>query len=173
MRRRHSIYTTAYTAHFVTTVTLVRGNWFLIPAECGRMLQRFEDCRQRYDLECFGYVLMPDHIHAVLRPIQDGPVISKFMQAFKRETSAYFRPRTYRGASLWQPCYDDVLMPGGHAVMRRVRYMHANPLRRGMVEDAEQYVWSSARDYGGLGYGIVQVVHAVTGEVLRPTVVDA
>jgi len=58
---------------------------------------------------------------------------------------------------LWQSRYDDVPVPGLGAVKTKLDYIHANPIRRGLVERAEDYPWSSAQDYFDEVTGIVQI----------------
>jgi putative transposase len=110
---------------------------------------------------------MPDHVHALLQQPTNGLIIPKFMQTFKRETSAYCRPKSYAATSLWQPCYDDVPVPGSEAITTKLNYMHYNPVKRGLVEAIEDYLWSSVRAYIGGSSGIVQVTNAYTGEIIR------
>ncbi|MBL0063198.1 MAG: transposase [bacterium] len=69
--------------HFVTTVTLIRGSWFVDASLCQRILETFEECRAKANLVCGGYVLMPDHIHAVLIQHDDADSVSDFMRDFK------------------------------------------------------------------------------------------
>ena len=37
--------------------------------------------------------------------------------------------------------------PPGHKRVEKLRYIHRNPVRRGLVEKPEQWRWSSFRDY--------------------------
>lgn len=76
---------------------------------------------------------------------------------FKRESSKQIPLNSYPGATLWYDRYDDVPVPGLDAVNNKLEYMHNNPIRRGLVEKPEQYLWSSARDYFDLGKGEVQI----------------
>jgi putative transposase len=143
--------------HFVTTVTRVRGSWFCDPRICLEALRLFEKYRALDGLICYGYVLMPDHVHSVLKQPFAGPMVSRFMANMKRETS--LRARELLGDVFpgWCDRYDDVYLPNSEAVRERLRYMHLNPVRRGLVEAPEDYGWSSARDHYELGAGCIQV----------------
>ncbi len=61
------------TIHFVTTVTRARGSLFVRAEECNAMLRIFEQYRARGHIKCLGYVLMPDHFHALLYQEDEGP----------------------------------------------------------------------------------------------------
>lgn len=157
MLRRHERLTFAGSLHFITTVTERRGNWFVREEDCRAILELFEHCRAKHGLHCLGYVLMPDHLHAVLFQSTEGPIVSRMMAEFKSESSLNCRPRAYPEAHLWRRRYDDVPLPGTKAVWRRIHYAHGNPLKRGLAERIEDYPWSSARDFLGISEGIVRV----------------
>lgn len=72
MLRRHQTIAFANSIHFVTLVTRERGRWFVAPELCREILTTFERCRAKENLECFGYVLMPDHLHALLRQCDEA-----------------------------------------------------------------------------------------------------
>jgi len=76
---------------------------------------------------------------------------------FKKFTSRYLKPNSYPDVTLWRARYDDVPVPGPKAASTRLEYMHANPIRHELVTLAEEYPWSSARDYAGSEKGIVTV----------------
>ena len=158
MRRRHSRLAFAGSIHFVTTVTRMKGAWFVGDEICSAILNLFEWYRAKFSLECIGYVLMPDHLHALLHQRDSGTQVSQMMAGFKRESSKQACPRDYPGITLWLDRYDDVPVPGLDAVMTKLEYMHNNPIRPGLVERAEQYPWSSARDYFDMGLGCVQII---------------
>jgi len=157
MLRRHQILDFKGSIHFITTVTALRGNWFIEDAICTEVLKIFDGYRSRFTLRCLGYVLMPDHLHALLYQDGSGSLVSDFMQAFKGLTSKKCRPHQYADSNLWRRRYDDIPIPGSNAARIRIEYIHGNPVRRGLVEQAENYPWSSARDYLELSSGIVEL----------------
>jgi putative transposase len=147
MRRRHQRLDFARTIHFVTTVTRDRGMWFTSDRDCIQILSTFERYRIRYGLECLGYVLMPDHLHVLLRQVENGSLVSNAVASFKRETSKSLSIAEFSAKTLWRDYYDDVPIPGIEAIMKRLVYMHANPVRREIVAEVTDYKWSSARFY--------------------------
>ena len=157
MLRRHQTLDLEGSIHFVTTVTAVRGNWFIENNVCTEILKIFEGYRRKFELRCLGFVLMPDHLHALFYQDESGSLVSDYMRSFKGLTSKKYRPPQYSNGSLWRRRYDDVPVPGSKAVTTKLNYMHANPIRRGLVEEPEDYPWSSARDYLELGTGIVEL----------------
>jgi putative transposase len=98
---------------------------------------------------------MPDHLHALLWQEQADESIPKLVQDFKKFTSRKLRPVNYPGETLWRIRYDDVPVPGPDAAKTKLVYMHGNPVRRGLVKQAEDYPWSSAADYAETRTGVV------------------
>jgi putative transposase len=161
MRRRHRSLNFADSLHFVTTVTRERGNWFAAEDTCAAILTVFERYRVELRLVCFGYALMPDHLHVLLFQREEGALISRLMGSFKRETSKTVTIPSFPASTLWRERYDDVPVPGPRAASARLEYMHSNPVRRGIVVNPTDYQWSSARFYHELAdHGLVSLTRA-------------
>jgi putative transposase len=157
MRRRHNQIGYAGVLHFVTTVTKVRGDWFVDEGICRSILKLFDSHLSRFKLDCFGYVLMPDHLHCLLLQVDEGQIVSNFMRMFKTESSKRVTVPDYSGETLWCECYDDVPVPGKDAAITKLNYMLNNPVRRGIVNYSLDYPWSSAKEHFGVGKGIVKI----------------
>ncbi len=134
-------------------------------AICSEILGVFEHYRAKYGVDCLGYVLMPDHLHALLLQRYSAKSISSLIGSFKSYTSRHCHIPIYPMTKLWRDYFDDVPVPGPDAAITKLRYLHENPLRRGMVADVEEYAWSSARDYADVEVGIVTVtkLYAIAG----------
>ena len=109
----------------------------------------------------FAYVLMPDHFHV----ITDGPKKpSKVLQYIKgivgHRVIDYLKDRKFESSlrklqhddwkrnhrySLWQHDSDIFSVTSESMFMQKVNYIHLNPVRAGLIEQAIDYRWSSAR----------------------------
>ena len=97
---------------------------------------------------------MPDHIHLLVALSGGGIMLSRFMKDIKSLSSRLIFPG--RG-SLWMPRFDDVAVYTEEQFRRKLAYIHNNPVRAGLVRRAEDYEYSSSRDWlDGPG---VKVVH--------------
>ncbi|MFZ5432434.1 MAG: REP-associated tyrosine transposase [Calditrichota bacterium] len=143
--------------HFVTTVARIRGPRFIEEPICRELLHIFESYRSKYQVHCLGYVLMHDHFHALLTQECDNPIIPKLIQDFKKLTSQRLWRHRGKTGTLWCSRYDDVPVPGPDAVRTKMEYIHNNPIKAGLVEHAEDYLWSSASDYFLDRSGIVMI----------------
>lgn len=158
MLHRHNRLAFTGSIHFITTVTEPRGNWFVTDEICREVLDVFEYYRKKFEIDCLGYVLMPDHLHALLYQTTDEPVVSKLMESFKRLTTKKLQAMGMVEGSLWRRRFDDVPVPGSDAAAIKLKYMLANPIRRGLVEHDFEYKWSSAPElYEKQENGIVTI----------------
>ena len=106
---------------------------------------------------CIGFVLMPDHVHAVLWFPQTGQ-LRAFMHEWKRRSSLNIR-QWYReeapsytaafgeGDRFWPPKYYSFEIFSRQKLEEKLTYMHQNPVRKGFVDRAMDWRWSSARWY--------------------------
>ena len=100
------------------------------------------DNGRRYELHC--YVLMPDHIHALLRPLPrgDGFVpLSEIMQALKG-VSAHRVNRLYgQSGAYWLDDGYTRIMRNAREYRATWRYLRDNPARAGYVGWGEEWPW--------------------------------
>lgn len=102
-------------------------------------LDILERCRQRHEFHVYGYVLMPEHVHLLL---SEPPELkfSGIFRALKTETSKQLKGDRYR---FWQLNYHDFNVFTEKKFREKLRYMHRNPVKRGLVENPEDWPWSS------------------------------
>ena len=101
-----------------------------------------EKTRVRYKFNVLGYVVMPEHIHLLVTEPEEEP-LAKAMQALKQSVSRQLG----RGEPFWQSRYYDFNVYTERKRIEKLRYMHRNPVKRGLVEIPEQWPWSSFRQY--------------------------
>ena len=159
MLHRHQRIAVAGSLHFVTTVTQFRGLWFIEHEICTQILTMLERCRAEHHLDCLGYVLMPDHLHVLFYQREDGSAVCDCMEQFKKWSARRLCPPQYTKRPLWRRRYDDVPLPGVDAAVRRLYYMHYNPVKRGLTSEPEQYPWSSAGELLKDQKGIITLRH--------------
>lgn len=102
-------------------------------------------CRFGYRVHAF--CLMTNHIHLALQ-VGDIP-LSRGMQNLSFRYTRWINWQKRRTGHLFQGRYKAVLIDGDDYLLELVRYIHLNPVRAGMVDDAEQYPWSGHRAYLG------------------------
>ncbi|HUT91003.1 MAG TPA: transposase [Thermoguttaceae bacterium] len=104
---------------------------------------------------CCGFVVMPDHVHAIVW-FDEVQQLSPFMRVWKsrssrqlkqfvrgqlRQYTKKFDPRE----PFWQPKYYSFNLFTEKKALEKLDYMHLNPVRAGLVQRACDWQWSSAR----------------------------
>ena len=113
-----------------------------------------ERVRQCYGLCVYGYVVMPEHIHMLVNEPEQGP-LSRVMQSLKQSVA---RTLALRAADpFWQARYYDFNVWSEHKVVEKLRYIHRNPVTRGLVARPEDWVWSSFLHYANGEVGRVEI----------------
>jgi putative transposase len=128
-----------------------------------------EQTRQRYRFVVVGYVVMPEHVHLLLTEPEVGSP-STVMQVLKQRTARALLPRRKpcdprqrdlfqeeKGRAFWQARFYDFNAWTTKKRIEKLRYMHRNPVKRGLVESPERWRWSSYRFYLLNESGRVQV----------------
>jgi putative transposase len=110
-----------------------------------------EVMRIRYDFVVCGYVVMPEHVHLLISEPKKA-ILSKAIQALKLSVSVQRRERPF-----WQPRYYDFNVHNELKRVEKLRYMHRNPVKRGLVEKPEGWAWSSFRHYATGEMGTVEI----------------
>jgi putative transposase len=107
--------------------------------------------------KCTGFVVMPDHVHAVVWFPKNGQ-LSDLMKQWKQRSSVQIKKNLKENLiqyknhfdirdPVWQPKYYDFNLYSPDKIMEKVNYMHANPVRAGLVKRPEDWIYSSARFY--------------------------
>ena len=144
-------------AHFVTFSC--QGRRRLLDADQPKRILLRELCDQlkRQDAKCIGFVVMPDHVHAIVWFPEPGQ-LSRFMHGWKRLASyhirAWYQSQDYeyfkkagQQDKFWTPKYYGLAIASEKKIVEKLDYMHLNPVRAGFVDLATQWPWSSAAWY--------------------------
>lgn len=105
--------------------------------------------KQKYHYRIYGFVLMPDHYHLIVETDMAAN-ISKVMQALNTSYSLYFNHRHHRAGHLIAGRYESRLLEKDKRLLELTRYIHLNPIRKGLVKLPQDYAGSSYREYLGL-----------------------
>jgi putative transposase len=141
-------------------------------ARCDLFLKILERVRRRYRLVVLGYVVMPEHVHLLVSEPQ-RETLSTAIQALKlgfvrslqvsngksaapRASRSRKRSETWGTPSVgrdrksnrfWQARFYDFNVWTEKKRIEKLRYIHRNPVARGLVASPEQWLWSSFRWY--------------------------
>ena len=140
--------------HFLTFGCYHRRPNLVSPNACATFVSALERARQHYDLCVYGYVVMPEHVHLLV----NEPELSNLAQAIKSLKQGVARTLALRAAdSFWQSRYYDFNVWSELKFVEKLRYIHRNPVKRGLVTRPEDWPWSSFRHYAIGETGAVEI----------------
>jgi putative transposase len=155
--------------HFINCSCYHRQPWLATPKRRDLLLTVLEQVRQRYRFVVVGYVVMPDHIHLLIgEPEQGDPsmVMQALKQGFARRVLKTLRRRrlaeqgelfTVAAEHVWQKRFYDFNVFTARKRIEKLRYMHWNPVKRGLAQEPEQLPWSIYRTYALGDHGTVRI----------------
>src|SRR5580692_8705640 len=128
---------------------LNRGNGrmgiFRKPGDYQAFLQLLVDGKQKARVEVFGFCLMPNHWHLVLRPKGDGDLAAYLSWVSNTHVKRYRAHYSQTSGHLYQGRYKSFAVEEEGYLLTLLRYVEANPVRgkNPLVEKAQDWPWSS------------------------------
>ena len=155
-------------AHFVTFSCYQRLPLLTRDRTRRWVIAAMQKTRQNLAVALWAYVIMPEHVHVLLYPLQAHYEMRRILAALKRPVSDAAREHLTQSGStdwlerlsvnypsrrvfrFWQPGggYDQNVFRE-KTVPAVIEYIHANPVRREMVKNPTDWEWSSARFWDG------------------------
>lgn len=159
--------------HYVTTVTHRRTRLFSCDIYCDLLIQAIAKTRADLPFKLVGYVIMPDHVHLLLNPLERD--IRKTMNLVKgraarsilteirnRNDKDLLRKLGYSGRSsrgqthrVWQRGFSSIDIESDKFIRQKLGYIHMNPVRAGLVDHPAKWKYSSCGAF--LPKGTVEV----------------
>jgi putative transposase len=131
--------------HFITFSCYGRAPLLGTAHARDTFLSALERVRRWYRFYVVGYVVMPEHVHMLISEPESAS-LALALQMTKQMVSRALR--SARGTGLfWQPRYYDFNVWSERKRVEKLRYLHRNPVRRGLVKEPEEWAWSSFRHY--------------------------
>ncbi len=154
-----------WAVHFLTFSTFQRQPFFAGQHAPHWYMDVLATARCRTPFHLFAYVIMPEHVHVVLQP-PPGVAMRRVLWQLKRPMTARVltwvrdhhptflgrmadvQPSGKTTHRFWQRGggYDRNLRSASD-VHEKIKYIHENPVRRGLVERPEDWRFSSAREW--------------------------
>ncbi len=167
--RRPRHYYESGAIYFITTNTLDWKPIFREDSNKLLLLDDFKFYRRKFKYKLFFYVIMPNHFHWVIQPsqedfesfkrdqidhqkkYQDSPenyYLSKIMEDLERHCAFAINQReNAQGRAIWQEGFWDERIHDEKALNSIADYIHNNPVKGGLVDTADEYRFSSYRNW--------------------------
>jgi len=136
-------------SHFVTFTCYHRFPYLADDKTRQAFVIALERARKLYQFRVYGFVAMPEHVHLLISEPDSG-TIAIAVQALKISSSlrtTRARDSAERRSQLWQKRYFDRNIRDYAEFVEKLQYIHRNPVKRGLVERAEDWKWSSFGHY--------------------------
>ena len=159
-------------AHFLTFSCYQRRPFLSSDRSRQWMIDAVQRARSNHGFDLWAYVIMPEHVHLLILP--HSCLISELLNSIKQSVSKraiawveqeakWFLPEMIEqrpGGKItrrfWQPGPGyDRNMRSTADVWEKIDYSHYNPVKRKLCVKANDWKWSSAADYAGVGAGLL------------------
>jgi putative transposase len=166
---------------------LSEEHFFFVTSSVVRFLQIFQDekvCdilinnlkyyREKYLYNILAYVIMPSHFHWIIELNTERGTISDIMRDVKKYSAwdimDYLKENKFtevfkyealeindQNRKLWMSRFDDEVIRNQRMLWTKIKYIHSNPVKAGIVDRPEDYKYSSARNYIHGNHSIITV----------------
>ena len=114
---------------------------FLDDVDYRQFVYLLGDVVESLEIECLNYCLMPNHYHATLRPTL--PNLSEGVRLINSRYAQWWNKRHERVGHVFQGRFKDQIVQQEGYLLSLCRYIALNPVRAGLVENPENWEWSS------------------------------
>jgi len=142
--------------HYVTFSCYRRQPLLTNPSACRVYLEVLEVTRVRFKLRIYAYVVMPEHVHLLLSE-PDVATLANAIHFLKLSSSKRIHRLSGAEGAFWQKRYYDFIVHGERKRIEKLRYIHRNPVRRGLCAKPEEWPWSSFRHYATGEEGVIEI----------------
>lgn len=133
-------------AYFLTTVTKDRIRIFSETKNCKILLVTIEYFKLILDYRLYGFCVMPDHLHLIIHPFGRYN-FSYIMKMIKGSFSRKINKINDREGKIWQKGFYDECITDSLHLIRKLEYLHNNPVKAGLASSPEEYPYSSYNHY--------------------------
>ncbi|MDD2828937.1 MAG: transposase [Sulfuricurvum sp.] len=171
-RSRYKIYEPTH-PHFITCTVLHWIPIFTRTDSVQILIDSLNYLKEVDNLKIYAYVILENHLHMIIQSDDLDNSIKKFKSFTAKEILkllhthnvkmildqlAFYKKahKTDSKYQLWQEGSAPKLIQSDAMMIERINYIHNNPVKRGYVDEAKYWRYSSARDYEG-NEGLIEV----------------
>lgn len=162
---------------FVTTTVVKFIPVFNNSLFCEILVSNIKHYKEKYKFAILGYVIMPTHFHWIIQVDNKFGNISEIMRDIKKftawqifdqliKTNEIKLLELFKDAAsgfkdqerkLWMKRFDDEVIRDQKMFWTKLNYIHKNPVKSGLVLEARDYKYSSARNYAFNDHSVLEV----------------
>ena len=122
-----------------------RRKIFFTPTDDEKFLEYLTEAKKKYGILIHCYVLMTNHYHLIIETPEAN--LSKAMHYINGSYTSYINSKRKRSGHLFQGRYKAIQVAMDNYLLELSRYIHLNPVRAGMIQRPEDYIYSSYKAY--------------------------
>ena len=135
-------------AWFFISCRLLPRRRILAPEEFAILAQVIHERRAEHGFLLTAWVFLPDHWHAIFYP--PYPLtLSRVVESIKVGATKIINRSRREVGLLFQPRFFDRALRTVREYHEKVEYIHFNPVKAGLVDQPQDWPWSSVHDYTG------------------------
>jgi len=139
--------------HHVTQRGNYRQRVFKSQNDYKQYLSWLKEYSDKNALDIWAYCLMPNHVHFICVP-QNSDSLARTFNTLHMRYAQYVNKKQGMCGHLWQGRFYSCILDEKH-LFAAVRYVENNPVRAGLVQEPEEYPWSSAKGHVTKGGDII------------------
>jgi len=172
-RSRYRIFDNGY-PHFLTCTIVGWLPVFTRPEAVEIIFDSWRFLMREKTFRLYGYVILENHLHLIAEAPDLANVIKSFKMFTAREiidlleshgASVLLKQlhamklphKTASNYQVWEEGSHPQQIAGDEMMLQKLEYSHNNPVKRGYVDEATHWRYSSARNYAGLP-GLIDVI---------------
>ncbi len=145
-------------SHFITFTCYHRRRYFVSSNTYDLFVVCLGNMRRRFRMCVYGFVVMPEHVHLLVSEPERQTLADAihFLKLSFAKRWRFLRHAVEPGA-FWQKRYYDRNIRDAEEFTEKLRYIHRNPVKRGLASEPEEWRWSSFRHYAYREVGLVEI----------------
>ena len=132
-------------AVYITTKTWKNQKVFISDDRVNLIYESLDQIYNKYEFEINGFVIMPDHFHLIIVSQQNN--LSDIMHDLKGKVASFMLKQGIIKTKLWQKSFHNHVIRNDKDLIKKLNYLHKNPLRAGLVKEPALYKYSSFKFY--------------------------
>ena len=173
MGRSRYVLTQVDQPHFITITVL---NWLPVFTRVDTVNILLDSLKylSQEGMKIYAYVILENHLHLIAQSQHIDKDIQRFKSYTANKLLSYLKDRKvqtlldqfvfYKKAhkadrqyQFWQEGFHPELIQHQDMMNQKIEYIHQNPVKRGYVDEAEHWRYSSARNYMGKE-GLIDII---------------
>lgn len=106
-------------------------------------LKNLETLSTELQIRVYSFCLMTNHVHLLMEPSQSGATLSRMMKVLAARQTRHVNRIAHRTGTLWEGRFKCSIVETDRYLLACMRYIDLNPVKAAIVEQPDDYEWSS------------------------------